>query len=120
MIIKESKSKARQVRHQRIRQTLSGTSERPRLAVFRSTKNIAAQIIDDVKSITLVSASTIENGNRIEPGSNIEAAKQVGTRIAQRALQKGITEVVFDRAGNQYHGRIKALADAARDAGLKF
>lgn len=120
MIIKESKTKARAIRHQRIRQTLSGTSDRPRLAVFRSNKNIAVQIIDDVKSITLVSASTIETGNRIQPGSNIEAAKQVGTLIAQRALEKGITEVVFDRAGNRYHGRVKALADAARDAGLKF
>lgn len=120
MITKKSKDAARQKRHYRLRAHLSGTSERPRLAVYRSNKNISAQIIDDVKQITLVSASTIEHGNKVAVGSNLEAAKLVGTAIAQRALKKGITTVVFDRGGYLYHGRVQALADAAREAGLKF
>ena len=120
MITKKSKDAARQKRHYRLRAHLSGTSERPRLAVYRSNKNISAQIIDDVKQITLVSASTIEHGNKVAVGSNLEAAKIVGTTIAQRALEKGITTVVFDRGGYLYHGRVQALADAAREAGLKF
>ncbi len=120
MIIKKSKNDARQKRHMRIRKTISGTLERPRLVVFRSNKNIFVQIIDDVNHVTLVSASTIENGNKIAKTSNIEAAKLVGTTIGKRALEAGITQVIFDRAGYLYHGRVKALADAAREAGLKF
>lgn len=120
MIVKKSKKIARSVRHARIRKVLEGTSARPRLAVYRSNKHISAQIIDDSKQITLVSASTFENGNKFEIGSNIEAAKKIGELVAKRALEAGITEVVFDRGGFLFHGRIKALADAAREAGLKF
>ncbi len=120
MINKKSKDAARQKRHGRLRVHLSGTSEKPRLAVYRSNKNISAQIIDDEKQVTLVSASTIEHGNKVAVGSNIEAAKLVGAAIAKRALEKGITTVVFDRGGYLYHGRVQALADAAREAGLKF
>ena len=106
-------------RHNRVRGKISGTAERPRLCVFRSENNIYAQIIDDVAGHTLVSASSVEKafeGN----GGNIEAAKKVGAMIAERALQKGIEEVVFDRGGYIYHGRVKALAEGAREAGLKF
>ena len=120
MIVKKSKKIARSVRHARIRKVLEGTSARPRLAVYRSNKHISAQIIDDSKQITLVSASTFENGNKFEIGSNIEAAKKIGELVAKRALEAGITEVVFDRGGFLFHGRIKALADAARESGLKF
>ena len=120
MIIKKSKDVARQKRHYRLRANLSGTTERPRLAVYRSNKNISAQIIDDVKKITLVSASSIEHDNKFENGSNVAAAALVGKTIAERALAAGITEVVFDRGGYLYHGRVKTLADAAREAGLKF
>ena len=120
MIVKKSKKIARSVRHARIRKVLEGTSARPRLAVYRSNKHISAQIIDDSKQITLVSASTFENGNKFVIGSNIEAAKKIGELVAKRALEAGITEVVFDRGGFLFHGRIKALADAAREAGLKF
>ena len=119
MIKKVSKNKTRIVRHLRIRQTLSGTAERPRLNVYRSNSHIYAQIIDDVNQVTLVSASTLDkefNGN----GGNKEAAKFVGELVAKRALEKNITTVVFDRGGYLYHGRIKELADAARAAGLKF
>ena len=106
-------------RHNRVRGKISGTAERPRLSVFRSENNIYAQIIDDVAGTTLVSASTVEKafeGN----GSNCDAAKKIGAVIAERALQKGIEEVVFDRGGYIYHGRVKALADGAREGGLKF
>ena len=120
MFVKQDKKVARQARHQHIRATLKGTSERPRLAVFRSNKNIEAQIIDDTKGITLVSASTLEKGKKLENGSNIEAAKVVGKAIAEKALAQGITTVVFDRGGFLYHGRVQALADAAREAGLNF
>ena len=120
MIIKKSKDAARQKRHLRLRKTLSGTAERPRLAVYRSNKNIYAQVIDDVAKVTLVSASTIEHGNKVANGSNVAAAALVGKALAERALAAGITEVVFDRGGYLYHGRVKALADAAREAGLKF
>ena len=120
MIVKKSKKIARSVRHARIRKVLEGTSARPRLAVYRSNKHISAQIIDDSKQITLVSASTFENGNKFEIGSNIEAAKKIGELVAKRALEAGITEVVFDRGGFLFHGRVKALAEAAREAGLKF
>ena len=119
MIKKISKNKTRMVRHLRIRQNLSGTTERPRLNVYRSNSHIYAQIIDDVNQVTLVSASTLDkefNGN----GGNKEAAKFVGELVAKRALEKNITTVVFDRGGYIYHGRIKELADAARAAGLKF
>lgn len=120
MITKKSKKIARQTRHERVRKVVEGTPERPRLAVYRSNKHISVQVIDDLNQTTLVSASTFEKGNKFEVGSNIEAAKQVGTVIAQRAIEKGITEVVFDRGGFLFHGRVKALADAAREAGLKF
>ena len=120
MIVKKDKKIARRVRHESVRKVVSGTAERPRLAVFRSNKHISAQVIDDTKGITLVSASTYEKGNKFENGSNVEAAKLVGKVLAERALEKGITVVVFDRGGFLYHGRVKALADAAREAGLKF
>ena len=120
MVTKKSKKIARQVRHNRVRMVVEGTPERPRLAVYRSNKHISVQVIDDLNQVTLVSASTFEKGNKLEVGSNIEAAKGVGTLIAQRAIEKGITEVVFDRGGFLFHGRVKALAEAAREAGLKF
>ena len=109
----------RMKRHSRVRSKISGTPERPRLSVFRSENNIYAQIIDDVAGNTLVSASTVEKGFE-GSGSNVEAAKKIGALIAERALQKGIEEVVFDRGGYIYHGRVQALADGAREAGLKF
>ena len=99
---------------------MNGTAERPRLCVFRSNKNIYAQIIDDVKGNTLVAASSIDKALKLENGGNKEAAKAVGTLVAQRAIEAGITEVVFDRAGYIYTGRVKELADGAREAGLKF
>lgn len=117
MIKKESKNVNRLKRHARIRKKLSGTSTTPRLNIFRSNTNIYAQIIDDEKGVTLVSASSLDMKLN---GSNIENAKKVGTEIAKRALEKGITEVVFDRGGYQYHGKVESLADAAREAGLKF
>ena len=120
MIVKQDKKVARQARHARVRTKVSGTAECPRLAVFRSNKHMEAQIIDDTKGITLVSASTFENGNKLAVGSNIEAAKYVGKLIAERAKAQGIENVVFDRGGFIYHGRVQALADAAREAGLKF
>ena len=107
------------MRHKRVRSKISGTAERPRLSVFRSENNIYAQIIDDVAGKTLVSASTVEKGFEGN-GSNVEAAKKIGAAIAERALQKGIEEVVFDRGGYIYHGRVKALAEGAREGGLKF
>ena len=105
-------------RHKRVRAKISGTPERPRLNVFRSETNIYAQIIDDVNGTTLVACSSVDM--KLENGGNIEAAKTVGTELAKRALAKNITEVVFDRGGYVYHGRVQALADAAREAGLKF
>ena len=119
MVSKKDKNKQRLKRHARVRGKISGTAECPRLAVYRSNKNIYAQIIDDVAGNTLVSASTVEKafeGN----GGNCEAAKKIGAAIAERALQKGIEEVVFDRGGYIYHGRVKALAEGAREGGLKF
>ena len=119
-MIKRPNTKAQRVRrHQRVRGKISGTPERPRLCVFRSESNIYAQVIDDVNGNTLVSASSVEKdfeGN----GGNCEAAKKIGAAIAERALQKGIEEVVFDRGGYIYHGRVKALAEGAREGGLKF
>ena len=106
-------------RHARVRGKVSGTAERPRLSVFRSEKNIYAQVIDDVAGTTLVSASTVEKGFEGN-GGNIEAAKKIGAVIAERALAKGIEEVVFDRGGCIYHGRVQALAEGAREGGLKF
>ena len=120
MIKKLDRNKLRQKKHRSIRKKIAGTAQRPRLSVYRSLKNIFVQIIDDVTGNTLVSASTIEKNAKIENGSNIEAAKKVGESIAKKALDKGITTVVFDRAGYIYTGRVKALADAAREAGLQF
>lgn len=113
---------ARQRRHRRVRAKISGTPERPRLNVFRSLDHIYAQVIDDVAGHTLVSASTVDRELRTEVADKgkSEAAKLVGELIAKRAKEAGITEVVFDRGGYRYHGRIKALADGAREAGLKF
>ncbi len=107
------------MRHNRVRGKISGTAERPRLCVFRSENNIYAQLIDDVAGNTLVSASTVEKDFE-GAGSNCEAAKKVGAAIAERALKKGIEEVVFDRGGYIYHGRVQALAEGAREGGLKF
>ena len=118
MIKKVSKAEIRQKKHRRLRHHLSGTSQTPRLAVFRSNNHMYAQIIDDVNGNTLVSASSVEL--KLENGGNVEAAKTVGTEIAKRAIEKNITNVVFDRGGYVYTGRVKALADAAREAGLKF
>ncbi|ANE40606.1 MULTISPECIES: 50S ribosomal protein L18 [Fervidobacterium] len=122
MIKREDRKKLRLVRHRRIRKKIFGTPERPRLAVYRSEKHIYAQIIDDTVGRTLVAASTVEKDikERVKKTWNVAAAKEVGKIIAERALAKGITTVVFDRGGFKYHGRIKALADAAREAGLKF
>ena len=106
-------------RHNRVRGKISGTAERPRLCVFRSENHIYAQIIDDVAGNTLVSASSVEKGFEGK-GGNVEAAKKIGAPVAERALQKGIEEVVFDRGGYIYHGRVKALAEGAREGGLKF
>jgi large subunit ribosomal protein L18 len=120
MIMKKSRNETRQKRHLRIRQNVKGTSSAPRLNVYRSNANIFAQIIDDVAGVTLVSASSIDKELKLENGSNIAAATKVGELIAKRALEKNIDVVVFDRGGFLYHGRVKALADAARAAGLKF
>lgn len=120
MIKKIDRNRLRVKKHKSIRRKINGTAERPRLSVYRSLQNIFVQIIDDNTGNTLVSASTIEKGAKVEKGSNIDAAKLVGERIAKKALEKGIDTVVFDRGGYIYTGRIKALADAAREAGLKF
>ena len=119
-MIKRPDTRAQRVkRHSRVRSKISGTAERPRLSVFRSENNIYAQIIDDVAGNTLVSASSVEKGFE-GSGGNVEAAKKVGAKVAERALQKGIEEVVFDRGGYIYHGRVQALAEGAREGGLKF
>ena len=107
-------------RHRRVRKTLRGTPERPRLAVFRSNKHISAQVIDDSAGVTLASASTIETDLRSAGGGNVDAATNVGQLVAERAKAAGVTTVVFDRGGFRYHGRVAALADAAREAGLEF
>ena len=120
MIKKVSRNEMRLERHARIRKDLMGTSERPRLNVFRSNANITAQIIDDEKGVTLVSASTLEKDLKITNGGNIEAAKKIGAEIAKRAKKAKITKVVFDRGGYLYHGRVEALAEAARENGLEF
>jgi large subunit ribosomal protein L18 len=115
-----SREVARQKRHARLRLTLSGTPARPRLAVYRSTNQIYAQLIDDSAGKTLASASSIESGLRSTAGTKTEHAKQVGRLLAERAQAAGVKQVVFDRAGFRYHGRVRALADAAREAGLDF
>ena len=118
MITKQDKNVSRVRRHARVRAKLSGTSEAPRLCVYRSNKNIQAQIIDDTKGVTLVASSSMSL--KLENGSNVEAAAKVGKDIAEKALAKKIKKVVFDRSGYIYHGRVKALAEAAREAGLDF
>ena len=122
MINKASRSEIREKKHRRLRHHLNGTATTPRLAVFRSNKHIYAQIIDDTKGCTLAAASTAEKEVRakLDSTANVEAAKAVGELIAKRAADKGIETVVFDRGGFLYHGKIKALADAAREAGLQF
>lgn len=119
MVKRPDKNKARLRRHKKIRGHISGTSECPRLCVFRSSNNIYAQIIDDVNGVTLVAASSLEKSFK-GAGGNKEAAKTVGTLIAERAKEKDITNVVFDRGGNIYHGRVKELAEGAREGGLNF
>ena len=123
MIKREDRKRLRLMRHKRLRKRISGTPERPRLSVYRSEKHIYAQIIDDTKGVTLVAASTVEKELRDKLNQktwNVQAAKEVGKIIAERATANGITEIVFDRGGYKYHGRIKALADSARESGLKF
>ncbi|HET9790731.1 MAG TPA: 50S ribosomal protein L18 [Candidatus Angelobacter sp.] len=122
MIPNTSKDQTRRRIHQRLRNRLEGSQERPRLNVYRSLNHIYAQVIDDGSGVTLVSASTVQGRKKGEKrtGGNVASAKEVGKMIAQRAQEKGIKKVVFDRGGYLYHGRIKALADAAREAGLEF
>ncbi len=122
MVKKESRNKIRENKHKRIRNRFSGTAQRPRLAVFRSNNHMYAQIIDDTVGNTLVSASTLQKDVKaeLEKTNNVEAASKLGEVIAKRALEKGITNVVFDRGGFIYQGKVKALADAAREAGLQF
>ena len=122
MVSKESRQLVRVKKHMKIRNRFSGTAERPRLAVFRSNNHMYAQIIDDTVGNTLVSASTLEKEIKaeLEKTNNVDAAAYLGTVIAKRAIEKGITEVVFDRGGFIYQGKVQALADAAREAGLKF
>ena len=119
MITRPNTNKQRLKRHKRVRAKISGTPETPRLNVFRSEANIYAQIIDDVNGVTLVSASSLEKGFACE-GTKTDAAKQVGVTVAERAKAKGIENVVFDRGGYLYHGRVQALAEGAREGGLKF
>lgn len=120
MITKPSKNVARKKRHARVRRTLIGTAERPRLNVFRSSKHIYAQLIDDVQGVTLASASSLDKELNLTNGGNKEAAQQVGELVAKRALEKGVKDIIFDRGGYLYHGRVQTLADAAREAGLQF
>ncbi len=122
MIRKESRTKIRAKKHRRLRNRISGTAQRPRLAVFRSNNHMYAQIIDDTVGNTIVAASTMDKDIKgaVEKTNNVDAAAHVGTVIAKRALEKGITTVVFDRGGYIYQGKVQALADAAREAGLTF
>ena len=122
MVRKQSRQDVRVKKHRRIRNRFSGTPERPRLAVFRSNNHMYAQVIDDVAGNTLVAASTLEKAvsAELEKTNNVDAAAYLGTVIAKRALEKGITTVVFDRGGYLYHGKVAALADAARESGLVF
>ena len=116
----KSRQDIRRAVHHRIRRKVSGSGERPRLAIFRSVNHIYAQVIDDAQGVTLCSASTTEKDWKGRTGGNIAAAKEVGKAIAERAKEKGITRVVFDRGGYIYHGRVRSLAEAAREAGLEF
>jgi large subunit ribosomal protein L18 len=122
MILKAGKNEIRQRKHERVRKKIYGTPERPRLNVFRSLKHIYAQIIDDTTGTTLVSASTVDEAlkGKLNYGGNKEAAREVGMLVAQKALEKGITKVVFDRSGYLYHGRVRELAEGAREGGLEF
>lgn len=120
MIKKVSRNEKRLARHTRVRENLHGTKEVPRLNVFRSNANIFAQIIDDESGVTLVSASSIDKELKLENGGNVEAAVKVGELLAKRAQEKKIKKVVFDRGGYNYHGRVEALAEAARENGLEF
>lgn len=122
MFKREDRNKLRKKKHLRVRKKISGTPERPRLCVYRSLNNIYAQIIDDVKGHTLVAASTIDPAlkGKLATGGNVEAAREVGKLIAEKALAKGIKKVVFDRGGYLYHGRVAALAEGAREGGLEF
>lgn len=122
MLKKADKNANRLQRHKRVRRKITGTTQRPRLCVFRSSNNIYAQIIDDANRVTFTAASSLdaEVKGAVNHGGNKEAAKMVGAMIAKRAIEKGITEVVFDRGGYLYHGRVQVLAEAAREAGLKF
>ena len=118
MITKQDKNQVRKKRHARVRSKITGTAERPRLNVYRSNKHLYAQLIDDTAGVTLASASTMEK--EFEGNGNVEAAKAIGATIAKRATEKNIKSVVFDRGGYLYHGRVKALAEAARENGLEF
>ena len=122
MVSKKSRTVVRENKHRKLRNRFSGTAERPRLAVFRSNNHMYAQIIDDTVGKTLVSASTLDKDVKaeLEKTNNVDAAAQVGTAIAKKALEKGITTVVYDRGGFVYEGKVKALAEAAREAGLEF
>ena len=122
MLKKADKNANRLQRHKRVRRKITGTTQRPRLCVFRSSNNIYAQIIDDANRVTLTAASSLdaEVKGAVNHGGNKEAAKMIGEAVAKRAIEKGITEVVFDRGGYLYHGRVQVLAEAAREAGLKF
>ena len=122
MLTQLSKNKTRQRIHERIRSKIMGTAERPRLSIYRSLNHIYAQLIDDMQGVTLVSANSSEGATKgaKRVGGNVAAAKEVGKKIAERAKQKGVSKVVFDRGGYLYHGRVKALADSARAAGLQF
>ena len=122
MVNKKSRTQIREKKHKRLRNHISGTPARPRLAVFRSNNHMYAQVIDDTAGNTIVSASTLDADVKgaVEKTNNVEAAAKVGTVVAKRALEKGITTVVFDRGGYIYHGKVQALADAAREAGLTF
>jgi large subunit ribosomal protein L18 len=122
MITKQDKNKVRKKRHYRVRNKLQGTPQRPRLNVFRSSKHVYAQLIDDANGLTLAAASTLdpELKDQIDSTGNADAARKVGELVGKRAIEKGVTEIVFDRGGYIYHGRIQALAEGAREAGLKF
>ncbi len=117
-----SKEELRQKRHRRVRKTVKGTAEKPRLNVFRSLNNIYAQLVDDDAGVTITAASTLDSEvkSAVKSGGNVEGAKAVGKLVGRRALEKGISAVVFDRGGYRYHGRVAALAEGAREAGLKF
>jgi large subunit ribosomal protein L18 len=122
MITKDDRNRARKHRHLRVRKRISGTEARPRLNVYRSNKNIYAQVINDVNGTTLVSASSLDKelAEELKNGGTVEAARKVGALVAKRAVAKGVTSVVFDRGGYLYHGRVQALAEAARENGLQF